>query len=150
MSGSSIIVTLWIHESQSSSGPKPEVIFNSDLFHGAAAQGDLVELRPWKSHSASHEALTKLKAGYDNASSTFSSDGDGPRKSAKEGDSSADSRHSNYLFVVPEWAPDERTRQSGLQLSVAQHVATKFKLQPRSNVKLTLVSHLSKVTRPAT
>ncbi|KAJ6262006.1 hypothetical protein Dda_2807 [Drechslerella dactyloides] len=139
MSGSSIIVTLWIHESQSSAGSKPEVIFNSDLFHGTASPGDLVELRPWKSHSASHEALTKLKAGYDNASSAFSSDGDGPRKSTKEGDSGADSRHSNYLFIVPEWAPDERTRQSGLQLSVAQHVATKFKLQPRSTVKLTLV-----------
>ncbi|KAK6350229.1 vacuolar membrane-associated protein iml1 [Orbilia brochopaga] len=139
MSGSSIIVTLWIHETQSSVGTKPEVIFNSDLFHGAASPGDLVELRPWKSHSASHEALTKLKAGYDNASSAFSSDGDGPKKGGKDGDGGADSRHSNFLFVVPEWAPDERTRQSGLQLSVAQHVATKFKLQPRSNVKLTLV-----------
>ncbi|EWC48619.1 hypothetical protein DRE_01841 [Drechslerella stenobrocha 248] len=139
MSVRSIIVTLWIHESQSAAGTRPEVIFNPDLFRPSAIPGDLVELKPWKSNSASHEALTKLKAGYDNAPSALSSDGDGPRRGGKEGDSSPDTRHSNYLFIVPESAPDERARQPGLQLSVAQHVATKFKLLPRSNVRLTLV-----------
>ncbi|EPS38080.1 hypothetical protein H072_8224 [Dactylellina haptotyla CBS 200.50] len=139
----SIIVTLWIHGSQNSPDSRPEVIFNLDLFNGNASPGDLVELTPWKSNSGSHEALATLKAVVDHhhhPGSAFGSDTDGRhhRKACKDGDSSPDSQHSNYLFIIPEWNPDERTKQSGLQLSVAQHVATKFKLLPRTTVKLTL------------
>ncbi|KAF3904128.1 hypothetical protein AA313_de0202786 [Arthrobotrys entomopaga] len=134
----SIVVNLWIHGSQNSPDSKPEVIFNLDLFHGNAVPGDLVQLTPWKSNSSSYEALANVKATADHSGSAYGSDVDGQRKSGKDGDDNSDNQHSNYLFIIPEWNPDERTKQSGLQLSVAQHVATKFKLLPRSNVKLTL------------
>ncbi|KAF3903021.1 hypothetical protein ABW20_dc0110140 [Dactylellina cionopaga] len=136
----STFVTVWIHDSGNSPSSKPEVIFNLDQFKGVAHPGDLVELTPWKSNSTSHEALSTLKAGLDHTGSNFGSDADTPKKGGKEGDNGAAANsHSNYLFIVPEWNPDERTRQSGLQLSVSQQVATKFKLQPRSLAKLTLV-----------
>ncbi|KAK6533371.1 vacuolar membrane-associated protein iml1 [Orbilia ellipsospora] len=118
----SIVVTLWIHGSQNSPDSKPEVIFNLDLFHGNAVPGDLVQLTPWKSNSSSHEALANVKATADHSSSAYGSDVDGQRRGGKDGDDGPDNQHSNYLFI----------------LSVAQHVATKFKLLPRSTVKLTL------------
>ncbi|RVD86577.1 uncharacterized protein DFL_004845 [Arthrobotrys flagrans] len=136
---SSIVVTLWIHESQNTPGSKPEVIFNPELFQGNASPGDLVQLTPWKSNSASHEALATLKAGLENSGSGFGSDNDGPRKNGKEGDNGSENHHAHYLFIIPEWNPDDRTKLPGYQVSVAQHVATKFKLLPRTNVKLTIV-----------
>ncbi|EGX53875.1 hypothetical protein AOL_s00004g534 [Orbilia oligospora ATCC 24927] len=136
---SSTIVNLWIHDSQGTPGSKPEVLFNPEVFHGNASPGDLVQLTPWKSNSNSHEALATLKAGLENSGSGFGSDNDGPRKNGKEGDNGSENHHAHYLFIIPEWNPDERARQSGLQLSVAQHVATKFKLLPRTKVKLTIV-----------
>ncbi|KAF3938099.1 hypothetical protein ABW19_dt0206972 [Dactylella cylindrospora] len=128
----SITVYLWVHDS-SPSNPKPEVIFNLDLFRGSASPGDLIELVPLKSNSSSHEALGGLKSGPNHE------DGGASRKCLREGDIAPETNHSNFLFIVPESLPNEQTRHTGLQLSVAQHVATKFKLQPRSTVRLTIV-----------
>ncbi|KAK6348876.1 vacuolar membrane-associated protein iml1 [Orbilia blumenaviensis] len=138
---SSIVVNLWIHDSQGTPNSKPEVIINPELFHGNASPGDLIQLTPWKSNSASHEALATLKAEAENSRSGFGSDNDGQKKNGKENtdNNGTENQHAHYLFILPEWNPEERARPSGLQLSVAQHVATKFKLLPRTNVKLTVV-----------
>ena len=120
----SIPVVLWIHESNPSN-PKPEAIFNYDLFpHGAARPGDLIEVIPLEEYVPPPPPTGRT--GAEAASNvlvpelTFSDAGvtDGAtsaRKASRDG-SIFDKDRKRFLFVIREWSPEERAKQPNLQV----------------------------------
>lgn len=134
--------TLWVHEKDFSN---EDVVLNLDLFP-MMKEGDLLAIVALKMESSLRDFQDLETSG----STTINSDRNGTNNGLNGKGIGTDTKYDvdpakRYLFVAKDMKKDLKVKHSGLQVSIAKHLADVFMLKHRSSVLLTTVSDCNPV-----
>lgn len=131
---------LWVHDEGFS---KEEVVLNLDLFPDVKP-GDLMAIVAIKTDTGVRdfqEKLQSVKRDPDNLAASMQRERSSSHPRSPGPVNGGDSKHDHvgkrYLFIAKDMPKEIKSKQPGLELSVAKHIADVFCLKHRSNVLLT-------------
>lgn len=137
---------LWVHDEGFS---KEEVVLNLDLFPDVKP-GDLMAIVAIKTDTGVRdfqEKLQSVKRDPDNLAASMQRERSSSHPRSPGPVNGGDSKHDHvgkrYLFIAKDMPKEIKSKQPGLELSVAKHIADVFCLKHRSNVLLTTVYQLN-------
>jgi DEP domain-containing protein 5 len=132
---------IWVHDEAFS---KDEVVLNLDLFPDAKA-GDLMAIVALKTDSGVRDFQEKAqKIDADNLATAMQRERSNSNPRSPNQANGADTKHDldlgkRYLFIATDMSKEMKTKQPGLEVSVAKSIADEFCFKHRSNVLLTTV-----------
>lgn len=135
---------LWVHDDGFS---KEDVVLNLDLFPDIKT-GDLMAIVALKNESNVRDLQEKpQRRDTDSIAASVHRDRSSSYTRSPGPNTESDAKHDDdvgkrYVFVAKDMPQDMKTKQPGLELSVAKHIADLFNLKHRSNISLTTVRAL--------
>lgn len=134
---------LWVHEESVS---KEDVVLNLDLFPDIKA-GELMAIVALRTDSGVRDfqdAEPTHKNETNGIGSIMQREGSSTNLGSLVKPNGIDAKHDidlgkRYLFIARDMGKEMKTKQPGLEVSVAKHIADVFSLKHRSNVLLTTV-----------